>query len=891
MYRNITYRTNPNTKEGEIVLFTWDKDGIPITEIHPHISYLFYEDRRGTYESIFGSKLIKKEFLNSYDRRRWTDNYKDMKFFEMLPPVREFLLDHYEGQQEEDSFRQFPLRVQYFDIEIAVTDSFPNPSEAKFPINAISVYDSTLQKFFVWTLCSHNVQDFKAKIEEAYSKETKLLWKLENVEFFNYNKECDLLLSFLNWFQNNYPDILTGWNVAKFDIPYLVNRMKYFFEKTYTRLSPVDKIYAKKMKMKNAETERDSFVIEGISVVDYLELYKYKFPPKNKPPSFKLDAVAEAELKYKKLDYEGTIRDFYKKDFYRFILYNIQDTYLVFKLDEKLKFINLTRIICNIGLTEYETILKSSPYIFGALALEARKMNKKIISNNVEVSDGNDSYEGAYVFPIQVGKFEGGVSSLDFNSLYPNIMIALNISPETKIGKILQEPNENSKDYVLRLKNYPELKTLPNLDMFKDKVVLSSNKVLYVNPLLKKGLVPIFLERMQDKRKEAKKKMLEFEDKLQKFKKVKNPSAEVKYAIDKLSTLVTLYHHLQNAFKVFSNSLYGQMGSPYFPLFDVDNAEAITLSGQHLIKEMAIKIDSELAKYDKNPSNDPANRGYICGGDTDSIYLDCNTLVHFVLNGGVLDSHENIKKVCEFLDKEFVPSINDYCFEVVKRDFYSPLKRIEFKRETLCREAYFLAKKHYVLHIINDEGVDVDKFKYTGVDVKKTEIPEKIKDVLKYVIENSLKSKWSNEQFRDYIIETWNKFKNMPREEVAFWKGYNTEKEEDGFFQHSKGAGPHAKGAIYYNNLIKQLKISDQHDEIRVGDRLRYVFINKNNPYNIEVIAWKDKYPKEFEELFEIDYSKMFRKIVLAPLESFMEINHWNYLNPADQAIQNILDL
>lgn len=1052
MYRNCCYQINPLTKEGEIILFTWDKDGNPIKEIHPHKSYLYYEDRKGTFESIYGSFLVKKEFSNSYERRKWTDNYKDMKIFECLPPVREFLIDYYEGQQETDEFRQFPLRIHFCDIEISVGTEFPNPSEAKYPINAISIFDSYLNKFFVWTLSNHNTEEFSKKIKESYSKENNLLWKLEDVTFFNFNCETDLLLSFLNWFQNNYPDVISGWNVAKFDIPYIVNRLKNFFGEKHLNLSPVNKVFAKKMKMKNAETERDSFVIEGISIIDYLEIYKYKFPPKNKPPSFKLDAVAEAELKYKKLEYDGTIRNFYKNDFYRFILYNIQDTYLVYKLDEKLKFINLTRIICNIGLTEYETILKSSPYIFGALVLEARKLGKKIISNNVDIAGGNDSYEGAYVFPVQAGKYTKGVSSLDFNSLYPNIMITLNISPETKLGKIIEMPSELQPDYVIKLKTAQNVKKLHNLDIFKDKVVISANKVLYINPTLKKGLVPIFLERMQTRRVEAKKKMLEYEDKLQKLKKVKNPNAEVKNAIDKLASQVTIYHHFQNAFKVFSNSLYGQMGSPYFPLFDVDNAEAITISGQYLIKEMAKKLNSEIGKY--NTSHD-TNNEYILAGDTDSVapdgviktnlgnltieelynkfnnnenelilgeygheilnvngkvqslyfdtntksikmgnikhlirhkvtkkkykvvignkeviitedhsliinrfqkyvevkptdvkkkdfgiininkrvhevpitssecigefeneyvydiemdnefhnffandilvhnslYFNCEVIVKHVLGNTNLDNSEDIKKVCTFLDKEFVPVINEYCYEVVKRDFFSPIKRVEFKRETLCKSAYIIAKKHYVLHIVNDEGVDVDKFKYTGVDVKKTELPNSIKDVLKYVIEGSLKNTWDSQHFREYIVETWNKFKNMSLDEIAFWKGYNTEKELDGFFEHEKGAGPHAKAAIYYNTLLKKLNIADKHDEIRVGDRLRYVFINKNNPFGINVIAWKDKYPEEFKSLFEVDYGTMFKKVVLAPLDSFVEINKWSHIDPSAQAEVNILDL
>jgi DNA polymerase elongation subunit (family B) len=887
MYRNCCYKVNRDTQKGEITLFTWDDQGNPITRVIEHQCHLYYEDKRGSDVSIFGSKLQRKDFDSSWERKKWLDSYKDMRMFECLPPVREFLIDEFEGQQEEEEFRKYPLKVQFCDIEIAVESEFPDPEYAKYPINVISIYDNLLGKFFVWTL-SKDISNFNQKMKDKYDKEEKLTWKFEDVLFFNFNSENDMLLNFIEWFSNNYPDVLTGWNIAGFDIPYIINRMKKFFNDEYLKLSPVNNIYNKKMKMKNATNERSSYSIDGITILDYLELYKYKFMPSERPPSFKLDAVAEKELKYKKLSYTGSIRQFYKEDFYRFVLYNIQDTYLVHKIDEKCKLINLSRLICNIGLSEYETILKSSPYIFGALILEARRNNQKIVSNNVDILNEDQSYTGAFVFPTRPGRYKGGVATLDFNSLYPNIMVTLNLSAETKIGKIVEEPNLNGNDYVIKMAN-GKLQHFKDLSVFKDKVIISANKVLYINPELKKGLIPMFCEKMYAKRKATKTKMLEYEDKLEKLKKVKNPSKEVTTAIDLLKTKVLNLDHLQGAYKVFLNSIYGQMGSKYFPLFDIDNAEAITISGQHIIKKMAVILDREINSY-VNEKDDKTS--YVLSGDTDSLMFWCKALVDKILGkDNDLDNKDNVNKVYSFMSTEFLTKLNNECFNITKTDFWSPLNRIEFKLEKFCKAAYFLTKKRYVLHIINKEGVNVDKFSYTGIDLKKTELPEEIKHVLKNVIDNSLREDWSAQKYKEFILDVWKKFIKMSQNDIAIWKGYNTQKEETGFLQSEKGSGAHVRALHYHNQLIKKLKISDKYDEIRLGDRIRFIYINKNNAYGINVIAWKDNYPEEFKSLFEIDYVTMFDKVVLSPLRVFIEVNNWPNFNPSNEEVIDILSL
>ena len=488
MYRNVHYRIN-DSFQGEIVLFTWDENGNRVTKVFPHNSYLYHEDFRGSVKSMFGTMLRRKDFSNVAQRRKWLNQNQECRIFENLPPAREFLLQQFESIVDSPSFAAFPLRTFFLDIEVKVENSFPEPEEAKQPINVITVHDSLTDKYHTWTLGRADLTCNEVPTElECFDDETKML------------------RSFLSWWKDNCPDVLSGWNVERFDLPYLVNRCERILDDGEVNvMSPVGEVKKSYREQRGDSMPIASYKITAVSVLDYYILYKAKFELGSKE-SYKLGDICAEELGVTKIKnpYE-TIREFEEKDFDLFVKYNVRDVELCVKLDKKKKFIDLARRICNMGLVEYDNIFKSQPYIYGALTLQARKAGVKLLSDSRDERGVNEGFEGAFVFEPQIGFYHKGVTTLDLNSLYPNTIICLNISPETKIGKIVNELEE----YVEIKKADGKVKRLSKSDFaaLRTKSIISNNKVLYVLPETKKGIIPSFLERLYSDRKNEKTQM------------------------------------------------------------------------------------------------------------------------------------------------------------------------------------------------------------------------------------------------------------------------------------------------------------------------------------------------------------------------------------------------
>ena len=284
------------------------------------------------------------------------------------------------------------------------------------------------------------------------------------------------------------------------------------------------------------------------------------------------------------------------------------------------------------------------------------------------------------------------------------------------------------------------------------------------------------------------------------------------------------------------------------------------------------------------------NGSVVLAGDTDSVMVNCQGITNKLLGDNYKWTDENISKVCNEFDSR-VPEINRFVLDVIKNELHSPVECIEYARETFSTEADFCAKKKYVLHVRDDEGKRVDRFKYTGVDVKKKELPESAKDILRQVIEGGMIDDWPSEKYREVMLECWEKFKTIKNpEDLSYIKNYGSEKTMIGFMKAGAGAQTHARAGMYYNQLIKKLKIDNKYEEINVGDRIRYFFV-KPNQYSIDTIGFKTEYPKEFYDIFTIDYELMFEKIICAPLKRF-ETNHkWQKITPGKMAVTDINSL
>ena len=556
MYRNlITY-----AKGGLQYVWqaTWDQNGKRVVEETTIDPYLYFEDKNadGTYKSLFNKPLTKKVFNTDWERREWIQRTPNIPLFEKLSVIRQYLLDKYFGVEDKPEFSQFPFRIFNIDIETEISGEFPDQYKAQYPINVISIYNTLENEVVVW--CYKNDATTlmtKEKQKEIIENVKKDYDATPKFKINSYDDEVPLLEDFLQYWIGFYPDIVTGWNIFGFDIPYIVNRLKVVLGETnMKKLSPVwDRLKAPVFEKFDKKNNMITYMIQGISLIDYLPLYK-KFAGTSKQ-SFKLDAIAKEELDLGKFDYYDigyeSMQEFQKKDFTTFVQYNMIDTVLVRLLDKKLGFINLMRNICNISLTEYEAIYQAIPHILGALTVQARINNVKFLTDankdrdsQREQEDNDYGYQGAFVFPTKAGYYSNGIMSFDFNSLYPNVMMTVNISPDTKVGKLL---DSNWKDIVDKIRNKEQLElnetikirktngkpvdiTIGQLkQLIEEKCTVSANGVLYIKPAIKFGIIPQFLDKMYKRRVEVKKEMKQNKKKVKQIdEQIKKLEAELK---------------------------------------------------------------------------------------------------------------------------------------------------------------------------------------------------------------------------------------------------------------------------------------------------------------------------------------------------------------------------
>ena len=363
-------------------------------------NYAYVRDGSGTYRSIYGDKLKKVTY--------WTEeDFKTGRVFESDVPLEtRILLDRYEDSDEPSKNH----RELFFDIEVEVTDGFPEPSKAQNKVTSVAMYTKHDGKYRVYVLGEgqNNIKD--------------------EVDIRFYSTESELLKEFLRYWIKVQPTCVTGWNTNGFDIPYLYNRLsKVLGEEFANALSPIQIVkYNPNKKM---------YRIAGVSSLDYMDLYK-KFTY-TQQSSYRLDHIGTIEVGLGKVEYEGTLDNLYRDDIDKFIEYNLNDVEIVKALDQKFKLLDLARAVSHLGRIPYEEVYFSSRYIEGAMLVYLRSLGLVAPSKGANVTyDGSEGrFSGAYVKSPIPGRYDW-VFDLDLTSMYPSIIMSLNMSPETKIGKI-----------------------------------------------------------------------------------------------------------------------------------------------------------------------------------------------------------------------------------------------------------------------------------------------------------------------------------------------------------------------------------------------------------------------------------------------------------------------
>lgn len=385
-------------------------------ELYYPVKYEFYYyDPQGKCKSIYDEPLSRVLCKSTKEFNKEKKKLSGKKLYESdINPVFRCLEEYYLNSDIPD------LTTAYFDIEVDFDKEkgFASPEDPFNKVTAIAVHLSWLGKTICLAIKPDTITDKQAKkISENFSN------------CYIMKDEQELLLTFLQLIDN--ADVLTGWNSTGFDIPYLVNRITFVLGKEYNKQFCLWDQYPVKRQYEQYGKMNETYDLIGRQHLDYLELYrKYTY---HEMHSYSLDAIGEYELNETKVDYDGTLDQLYNQDFEKFIAYNIQDVDLLVKLDNKLKFIELSNLIAHDNGVLLQTTMGSVAQIDQAIIKEAHKNNKYIPDRVRDHSD--TSVAGAYVAYPKKGLHKW-VASIDLNSLYPSIIRALNMSPETIVAQI-----------------------------------------------------------------------------------------------------------------------------------------------------------------------------------------------------------------------------------------------------------------------------------------------------------------------------------------------------------------------------------------------------------------------------------------------------------------------
>lgn len=851
MYRNICY----NPRDETMSLLTWDKSGERVMMDVSYNPYLYVETSMNSdATSIFETPLRKRTFKDTRNRNLFIKECGTKRVFENIRPEQQFLIDTYWKENENMEFSQHPLKIHYVDIEVYCPDAFPTPDTAEEPINVITVYDSIDCRFYTWG--------------------TKRLGKkIKNCDYVYCETEQQLLECYINYVNRSVPDIISGWNSEGFDIPYIVNRsIRILGEESIRQLSPVGNIYSRMMTGAFGR-EQQRWYISGISCIDYLDIYK-KFSVGLRE-SYKLDAIAELELGSRKVDYGNTnLSALADDDWQTFVEYNVQDVNLLVEMEDKLRYLELLRMLAYTGLTTIESAMGTLSVITGATVIKARSKSLVVptfIKDNINAA----KYEGAYVGEPMRG-FQKDIISFDANSLYPNTMISLNLSPETKVGKITDKDDDHvhishvtGKNFKLTHEKFLEFVKKENIAVSKAKILFSQNK---------KGIMPEIVDSIYQQRVEVKKELQKLKLKLSKMSKDDSEYKSMRRLADQLDIK-------QFTYKILINTVYGYFGNKHAPIGDPDIARSITLTGQAVIK----KSNEILRSYIND--NGSAGPDPIIYNDTDSSYISIKRLMDknespFHKDGIITpQAYEQSEKIESFLNEE----ITKWSSTVLN----SKDSRFVFKRECMTDIGVFLQKKRYVMRVLDDEGIPTNKFKYTGVEVVRSTIPAPIKPYIKKIIETMMDTQ-NRSTTNEVFLKAYDTFKSLPIEDYSFVMGisdYEKYATRCNGFVTCKGMPIHVKAAYNYNMLLDKLNLTGDYERIETGDKVRYFYVDQPNKYGMAAIAYKYYYPKQFEGIFEPDKEKMFEKIIYSIIERFYDCVKWKLNRPGAQVQTDLFDI
>ena len=774
-----------------------------------------YQTLDGKYVDEFKPGSIKES-------REFLERYKDVPnhaIYGQTQFVYQWISDNFIDERE-IPFDTSKVSIMSLDIETSSEEGFPNIETANEQVLLITVKESTSKMFVSWGL-----KPFDNKYKD--------------VEYRYFEDEKDMLRDFIKFLNQIKPDVITGWNTKFFDIPYIVNRVERLLGEEQVRLiSPWKIVKGGKVNIKGRDQQY--YDIFGMASLDYMDLYrKFTYTVQE---SYALNHIANVELGEKKLSHDEyeNFATFYKTDWQKFVEYNIRDVELVSMLEDKLGLIDLCLTMAYDFRVNYEDVYSQVRCWDMLIYNHLRRKNIVIPPKKQNLKD--TAYAGAYVKDPIVGQ-HNWVMSFDLNSLYPHLIMQYNISPDTIVDNRLDVS-------VTKLLN----KEVDTSSLSEQNLSMAANGQCFTNE--KQGFLPAMMEEIYEGRTYFKKKMIE---------------KQKEYELSKDKNLIkdiSRLNNIQMAKKISLNSAYGALGNQYFRYFDVRQAEGITLSGQLSIKW----IEKALNKY----FNDllKTNTEYVIASDTDSVYINMAPLVK-----SVFKDETDKNKIVSFLDKVASQKIEPFIensYQELASYVNAYQQKMVMKREVIADKGIWTAKKRYILNVHNSEGVQYaePKLKIMGLEVVKSSTPAPVRKMLKDAISTIVNG--TQDDLIEFVDKTREEFFKLPPEEIAFPRSVNgVEKYKSDLRVYTKGTPMHVRGALMYNQTVKNKKISKRYPQIKDGEKIKFVHLKMPNPIGENIISFLSTLPTEFDLHRYIDYEMQFEKAFLDPLSFISQSIGW----------------
>ena len=833
-------------------------------------TYHLRDDEKGWLDFKYTPELyqiIPNGSLETLDGKRATPtikyNWKDTSLYEQdVDKCTRILIDLYKDSDDTPKFQN----ILYFDIECEIGGTLTSEyiKTAPMKMTSVALYDQTTQKYYCLIL------DEKNQIEAVEGDK----------EIRPYKTEAEMLSALLDLWEELDPTIISGWNSGFFDIPYMYYRICNVLGKDQAiRLSPLRKLNF---------TEWDQsqpIELAGINHLDYMLLFK-KYIVKQEP-SYALNNIGEKYVNLTKIEYDGSLDKLFQTDINKFIEYNIRDVEIIIELEKKMKFIDLTVILCHLCHVPYEQIYLSTILNDGAILTYLKRQgivspNKPTTINPILKESTKDDYAGGYLKDPIPGLYEW-VIDLDFTSLYPSIIRSLNIGIETLVGRIVNsgkydsqwtynELNQMDSNEIIVIEklNQNFTTTRTQIPVSKITKLIKDNKWIIAasGAIFRTDKSSVVCEILTD----WFNKRVEYKGLMKKAYKAGDTEKG------------EFYNRRQHAYKIKLNDVYGCYAINSWRYTDGHKiiSSAITLTGQRLLQESIVNMNKWINNHLKT------DKDHIITSDTDSLFIQVKDIL--VFKGVDLTDKEACIKATLEIATELQKVSNDFIGKFALKAFNIPDDRqhyFELKQEVVIERSYHSGKRRYAMLIVNKEGVATEEMVMMGLDLMKSNMPPLYKKFGQNLLTEIMRGKPKSE-IDKRIVDFKSSLNELPWNDLAKPTGvkqinsYIAKRPSPGeIFSEFKLKAPiNTKSAVYYNDLLKFKKLDKKYSRFIEGDKMKYVSL-KPNPYNIDTLGFRGngedpEFILDFINKY-IDREDAFNSVLLNKLTGVFEDLNWDF--------------